>query len=531
MTISYTLQPQPIWIFNDLQGKPAAGGKLFAKSSLNPTQFKNIYQDPGGSTPWANPLIFDADGMAPGAIYWQLDDLNPQDLYYVYFEDANGNLIWSENIYPISGGGGGGGATVVEKIDNILTNSSFTNNIGATIVSPVLNNTLLAPGAHSGLTFPDITFIRDGAVGGADTVSFVLFSDDPGIGINPIAPDYLTYYYMRYDCTLAGAENYKGIQIPISKYVNNLSGKQFTLTFYARHSGGTQNQLNFFIYQYFGSGGSPSIVAPVNLVQPKNLTGSFAFYTVTVNVPSTLGRTLSNSDDDATYLQIRFPGGGTTTIDIFKPMLWEGSDYPTVVFESNEENEVEMNLPRTGDVKISMNAFSNNASQLFQNGYIPLNDGTIGSSASNATTRNKPDTWLLYKTIWEGTSAADCPLFTSAGAPVAKGGSALSDWNANKRLQLPPTVDRLLAGRGTGANALGHAFGNPTVTLSAANLPPHSHTTTVNIDHSGVTTSGVGGSNGAFIGNKNYTSNNGPGSSTPFSIQPPSTYYNMLIKL
>lgn len=526
MTISYTLQPTPIWIFNDLSGKPAAGGKLYAKSSLNPTQFKDIYQDPNGNVAWPNPLTFNTNGMAPGAIYWKIDTASPQDLYYVYFTDQNGNEIWSTNVYPISGGGGGGGGiTLVSKIDNILTNSSFTNNIGATVTSPIANNTLLAPGAHSGLTFPDITFIRNGAISGTDVLSFVPFSSDPGIGINPISPDFLTYYYMRYTCTVAGGETYKGIQIPISKYVNNLSGNVLTLTFYARHTGGVQNQLNFNVYQYFGSGGSPSIPVLTNLAQPKNLTGSFAFYTVNVNVPTVLGKVLSDSDDDATYLQIIYPSGDTTTIDIFKPMLWVGSDYPTVIYESNEENEVEINLPRTGKVEISMNAFSNNPSVLFQNGYIPLNDGTIGNASSGATTRAKADTWLLYKMIWENTINADCPV--SGG----KGGSALTDWNANKTIQLPLTLDRVLSDRGTGANALGHSYGGATATLSTANLPPHTHVVTIE------TGTDVGGGNdvarGNTIGAGNIVRNtgNGPGTSTPFSIEQRTVYYNMTIKL
>lgn len=526
MTISYTLQPQPIWIFNDLLGRPAAGGKLYTKSSLNPTQFKNVYQDAAGNIPWNNPIVFDEDGMAPGSIYWILDTDNPQDLYYVYFEDAEGNLIWSENVYPISGsGGGGGGVTIVEKIVNLVTNSSFTNNVGTTVTSPVANNTLLAPGAHSGLIFPDITFIRDGTLSGTDTISFVPFTSDPGIGINPISPDFLTPYYMRYVCTVGGGENYKGIQIPISKYVNNLSSKILTLTFYARKTAGAGNQLNFFLYQYFGSGGSPSIVAPVDLVQPKNLTGSFDFYTVNITIPSTLGKTLGNSDDDATYLQIRYPTGSTDTIDIFKPMIFVGSVYPTVIYEDNEENELKMQLQRTGDVKSSMNAFSNNASSLFQNGWIPLNDGTIGNASSGANTRAKPDTWLLYKLIWENTVNADCPVSTGRGS------NALADWNANKTIQLPSTVGRVLADRGTDTNALGHAFGSDTATLIASNLPPHSHSVAIPASQN----DGLLGSarSGGGIPNTPISLNtgNGPGSSSPFSIQQKTVYYNMLIKL
>jgi len=455
MTISYTIQPVPRWVFNDLDGKPASGGKLFVRSSLNPTVDKLVYQDAAGTIPWDNPIIFDSNGTAPGSFYWKLDTDNPQDLYYLFFTDNQGattqdpgNLIWSEPVYPISGGGGGGGGgpTLIQKIENIFVNSSFIYNIGSTVTSPIANNTFLYPGAHSGLLYPDVTYIASGSSDANDSISFVSFNDDPGTGVNPIFPDFLTDYYMRYQCLNSpSGEVYKGFQIPISKFVNDLSNQTFTLTFYARKTAGVGNQLNFFIYQYFGSGGSPSVSTPVDLVQPRTLTGSFALYSVTFTVPSTLGKTIGNSNDDGTYLQIRYPIGVTTTIDIFKPMLFQGSSSPSIIYESTEEIETEIELSRTGDIKPSMNPFSFKQNQMIQNGWIPLNDGTIGNSSSNATTRAKPDTWLLYKLIWENTTAANCGIFNSSGIAVSKGGTALSDWNANNSIKLPHNLGRVTA--------------------------------------------------------------------------------------
>jgi hypothetical protein len=454
MTISFTLQPIPRWTFNDLDGKPAAGGKLFVRSSLNPTQPKLVYQDAAGMNPWTNPVIFDENGMAPGAFYWKIDDATPEDLYYLFFTDNQGattqdpgNLIWSENVYPLSGtsgGGGGGGTTTLPE--NIIVNSSFINNIDTTTTAPIANDTFLAPGAHSGLLYPDIRYILSGSSNANDSITFVPFTTDPGVGINPISPDFLTDYYLRYSCLNSPAgETYKGFQIPISKNVNNISNQTFTLTFYARKTAGVGNQLNFFLYQYFGSGGSPSVSAPVDLGQPRSLSGSFALYSVTFTVPSTLGKTLGNSQDDATYLQIRLPIGVTTTIDIFKPMLFVGSSFPTIIYESTDEIEPKIELPRTGETKSTMNPFSFKNTQMNQNGWIPLNDGTIGNSSSGASTRAKPDTWLLYKLIWEGTTAANCGLFDNLGVSTSKGGSALSDWNANKSIRLPHNLGRVVA--------------------------------------------------------------------------------------
>lgn len=490
MTISYTLQPIPRWVFNDLTGKPAAGGKLFVRSSLNPTQSKLVYQDAAGTIPWTDPIIFDENGTAPGPFYWKIDDGTPEDLYYLIFTDNQGattsdpgNVIWSEPVYPISGGGGGGGGgTTIQKIENIFVNSSFINNIGNTVVTPIQNNTFLCPGAHSGLYFPDIRYVVSGLSNASDTITFVPFTTDPGIGINPIFPDFLSDYYLRYECLNSPTgEVYKGIQIPISKFVNDLSNQTFTLTFYARKTAGSGNQLNFFIYQYYGTGGSPSVSTPVDIVEPRTLTSSFVLYSINFTIPSTLGKTLGNSNDDGTYLQIRYPTGTTTTIDIFKPMLFVGSSYPTIIYESNEETEVKIETPRTGDIKTSSNPFSNSPFYYNQNGWIPLNDGTIGNASSNATTRAKSDSWLLYKLIWENTIESNCPLYDSSGATVSKGGSAISDWNANYQLSLPRSVERVVANRGSNATVVNNYTCDATTDVLTISSPLPSYFRTGNV--------------------------------------------------
>lgn len=547
MTISYTLQPIPRWTFNDLDGKPAAGGKLFVRSSLNPSQPKIVYQDAAGMIPWTNPVIFDENGMAPGPFYWKIDDSTPEDLYYLFFTDNQGattqdpgNLIWSENVYPLSGtGGGGGGGTVIQNLQNLFVNSSFLNNIGNTTVSPIVDSTFISPGAHSGLTFTDILYIQNGTSNASDTVSFIPFTTDPGIGINPIFPDFLTDYYLRYACLNSPTgEVYKGIQFPISKFVNNLSNQTLTFTFYARKTAGVGNQLNFFLYQYFGSGGAASVSSPVDLVQPRTLTGSFVLYSVTFTVPSTLGKsigdpTTNGSDDNATYFQIRYPTGVTTTIDIFKPMLFVGSSFPSVIYESVEDTEPRLQLPRTGDVRTSDNPFSYTGMPA---GWIPLNDGTIGNSLSGSTTRAKPDAWLLYKLLFENTVAADCPLFNSAGSPISKAGTALSNWNANNRLQLPLTSGRVLVDRGN--LALANSYGAFTHNIGINEIPDHMHNNASNSSQAYVVGSGVAGANAGNPGSGsqlkaiNNTGNiSGYSGQTPLSLLQPSVNYNMIIKL
>jgi hypothetical protein len=67
-------------------------------------------------------------------------------------------------------------------------------------------------------------------------------------------------------------------------------------------------------------------------------------------------------------------------------------------------------------------------------GWVKGNGGTIGSAASNATTRANADTLNLYTLFWNNFSNTILPIQDSTGAPTTRGASAVADFNANKRL-------------------------------------------------------------------------------------------------
>lgn len=442
MTISYTLQPNFEWYFPDLTGEALGLGKMYTYSSLNPNQPKPVYQDPAGLNQWPNPIIFSLNGTS-GPFYWKLDSGDPDDLYFIQIYDRFDNLVYSINQYPIAGGGGGGTINTIQNLENIFVNSSFIHNIGVTTTQPIQDQTILSPGSHSGLLYPDISFIQSGVSNANDTITFSLFTPT---GINPLSPDFCTPYFLNYLCTNnPSGEVYKGIRIPISPYVNTISNQTFTFLIYGRVNSGADT-LTVRLKQYFGTGGSPSSEVLTTL-STITLTGSFAIYSVNFSVPSVATKNLGDSNDDGTYIEILFPVSQACDIDLAKPMLYQGSVFPNISFESIEEIESKLETPRTGDIKMSSNAFSNSS---LQYGWIPLNDGTIGNQTSNATTRARDDTWLLYNQLWYGTSATNCPIFDSSGNPVVKGGTSLSDWNNNRQLQLPRTTGRVIANRGTG---------------------------------------------------------------------------------
>jgi hypothetical protein len=527
MTISYVLAPIPKWYFADNAGRPLAGGTMQVKSSLNPALDKQVFQDPTGTNPYPNPVVFAENGTA-GPFYWRIDSTQPQDLYFLDVFDSNGNPIFNVQDYPIAGGGGGGGGgTTALPIKNLIVNNSFINNIGATSTNPIADNTFLSPSAHSNLEFPDMTFFHTGTLGAVDTITFNPFTP---FGLNPFGSDYVTPYYVNYSCSNNPvAELTKGYRIPLAPFVATMAGQTFSVKFRARCNSGA-NTINVRALQYFGTGGTPSpSVRTVDV--PFNLTNVWTEYSLFIALPVVAGQTPGNSQDDGTYLEISLPINQNTSIDIAKVACYPGTIVPLTDFESVEEIEAQAETPRTGDIRISANGFSNNNLMNRQAGWIPLNDGTIGDSSSGATTRAKPDAWLLYQLLFDNTVAADCPLFDNTGAPIAKSGTALSNWNDHNRLKLPVMTDSVPANRGTESNALGHHFGAHTATLLATNLPPHKHQVIINANSGVGLVDAVVKGNGAGAGNVVRNSEDGPGTSAPFGIDQPTTYYNMIIKL
>jgi microcystin-dependent protein len=115
-----------------------------------------------------------------------------------------------------------------------------------------------------------------------------------------------------------------------------------------------------------------------------------------------------------------------------------------------------------------------------------------------------------------------------------RGGSAAADFAAHKTIGVPKMLGRALASAGAGSGltsrGLGDAAGQETVALSAANLPPHQHNVP-NVPGAGG--SSLGAAAGGNVPNVSGTlvTDNGPGSSTAFTIMQPTSFINFMVKL
>jgi microcystin-dependent protein len=157
------------------------------------------------------------------------------------------------------------------------------------------------------------------------------------------------------------------------------------------------------------------------------------------------------------------------------PVYLSSSSYKFVLKDSNDVTiwtEDNVSLPTaangfsTGDVKLTIKTTADE-------GWVLMNDTTIGNSASGASGRANDDTEALFLLLWTNTVNADCAVSTGRGV------SAASDFAANKTIALPKTLGRALAVYGSGsgltARALAAIVGAETHQLTSAEMPSHTH--------------------------------------------------------
>lgn len=530
MAITYVQAFPPLWYIVGNDGLAAGGAQMFTYDSIT-RQPKPVYQDPAGTLAWPNPVIFNLNGTK-GPFYWQEDSANPDDLYYVEVYDKDGNLLWQANDFPASGSGGGGNVTTYITVTNYITNNQFINHIGAQ-AGPLPTNLVIAPSNHKGFTpaltnpivgtygvlGPDIRFVKNNT-NAVDSITFVPFA----LSAAPLTGDVTPVEYVRYQCTnTPTGETYKSFQFPITQKVKNLSNQPMTFGFWAACGSGTQT-VNIYSRQYYGSGtgATPESTSTRVNIGSAVLSTTWQWFPINFVVPTVAGGSLGTpgmqTDDDALYIQIDMPLGTPCDILFIKPALFLGSADPDTEFDSYDMIDSIDQTPRCGDVKAT---YWSSAPL----GWLPMNDGTIGNTGSGATLAAGQWTFQLYKTLWDAVSNTYAPVTGGRGA------TAQADFIANKALQLPLSLGRSIAATGMGA-VLGQNAGanSASITLGAANLPPHSHTYTFTTVGAGF---GFGFASGTNLTTGAGNTGNGPGTSTAFAVPtlPLTSFMNIYIKL
>lgn len=106
-------------------------------------------------------------------------------------------------------------------------------------------------------------------------------------------------------------------------------------------------------------------------------------------------------------------------------------------------------------------------------GFVMMNDGTIGSASSGATTRANADTEALYTLIWNNVSN------TYAAVTGGRGANAAADFAANKAIALTKQLGRAIgiagAGSGLTSRVLGLTVGEESHALTSGENGAHNH--------------------------------------------------------
>lgn len=481
-------------------GEPLAAGIVTLYEDDQRSILKPWYEQQGAFpnyffVPLPNPMtlsavgtIQDADGndVIPFFYPYVENEESPQkQAYYITVYNANGELQFTRSNFPFVPT-----TPVVSTVDtneNLLINSVFWRNIADNVnvvtggTGSILTNTItinginfnyaaIAPSQHDGFTMPDICYFRN-STDGMETITFANFSTN--YADNVLVGDPTPQYYLEINCTAVGSETVKYIQIPLDSSIYDLSGyvtTDFTLQALA------VNPINppvitMGIFQFLGTG----VLSPV--VTPKSQTLSQAWFKYEVNLPipsvqTPTPVTPSAAGDHGLYLQIGIPVGAFT-IRIAMPSFYLSNTSATNSFQTNDQVNAIISSPRTGDIRTSINKFSPYGWVLANDGVISLNSSaTLPSNISSA--RQNKDTWQLYNFLWNNTLSVTttnpmvgnqgllCAIYDSAGLITTKGASAYVDFIANKQLQIPLALGRVMLGLPPASNVTYNHLTNPT---------------------------------------------------------------------
>lgn len=340
---------------------------------------------------------------------------------------------------------------------NYILNNVYWRNAGSQDLMNV-TDMIIAPSQHDGYTNGDIRFIKD-VTGANDDLAFTAMT-------TTLTGDITPEYYIDMQCSGATVgETVKCIQYPISLHVKTLQNVQFSLKLYAQNIGGSENNyLDLYIYQYTGTGALSASTLTAIGAGRITLNGTMQKFVISDIFPEA-ATNLGAGGDDAFFLRIQFPLNATFHIGHTKPQIYlsEVTDVPDNDFDTYDQIETIINSSRTGDIRTSLNSF-----QPF--GWVIANDGVISNSGSFTPPSNIPvarrniDTWPLFNLIWNNVNATFAPMYDSAGAPAARGLTAIADWNATKQMQLTRVLGRIIQGLPTsGTFTYNNGTGNLTV--------------------------------------------------------------------
>ncbi len=443
-------------------------GTVYFFSNTARTTLKNVYYQSGTVAPYdyiplPNPMTLSASGtmvdvggadIIPGYYPFSETDNTTVETYFIQVFNSDGELIFTRYNFPIQPTGGITPVTGVEDIKQLVVNNRFWRNVGTQTLTNTLSS-VVAPDQHDGFStgtagasgtpvngiLSDITFNKD-VIGSAETVTFTKF---PLQSSPVLTGDITPEFYLHHVATDAvGAETIKYYQFPISLHLRTLSAVSACVSIQAKGTG----TITLSIFQFQGTGQVSTASTPIKTIP---LTNAWTKYSQSTELPPDFGTTVdSGPGDDAIYLWVGLPASATCDISFTLPSIYlinDVNEIPINDFRSYDEINAIICSPRTGDVRTSLNS-------VYPFGWAPMNDGTIGSAASNPTAMPNLATgdnsgWPLFNLLWSNFhsyGATVFPIYTSGGIASTYGASAIADWNANKSIALTQLMGEVILG-------------------------------------------------------------------------------------
>lgn len=329
MTTNYFLTPVFHIVFRKINGEPARNGSVrFSKASDHNTR-KEVYEDKNGTIPFPTIINLNNAGVIadvggnPKPIYWASDE----DYYVEVFEglNATGTVIQTVDDYNSSLADFPTPAIEESNLTNYILNPQFRF-----FQEQTLNNSTLVSGSEVSIAEEGWFFYRDTA-NSTNQISFVEFAaGQTDVPYNP-------RYYLKFECSVAGAETRKDIVLPFRDVIS-FSGNATSHGWYVRSETGSATTLQLVIRQNFGAGGSAVVETILNTF---TVTTSWTQITLeNYTIPSVAGKTIGSGGDDRVEYCLRMPLNQTCIIGMVNGQM----NLSNVLYDFNYTSAEEENI-------------------------------------------------------------------------------------------------------------------------------------------------------------------------------------------
>ena len=523
----------PIWWIPDLVGNPMDDSYyLFTLSNTIPYLPIVVTHDAAGSIPWSDPIEMLANGTVPIDVYW--DEGTTYRLEWRAGPTQDDTLVYLvENYSPGEGGGSGPVINSANNTTNQITNPQFAQvNFTGSYTSTLGTLPDIAPGWN---------IITTGVGPGSITVTQLTINGDSGDSTNP---SYALQIQSSGWDTVGIQQIFEKNGALWSSGQNDSDISGVALEISAYKSAGTAPPIDGVITYTGSSTVDTTIFTVAAMSGAPNSYGGAAALPASVNT--------ADPDTAKTAVSFNWTSNNTVVVTSVQLIGQQGEDIAEVAYQQESiERQIDhfyhlaypivpvgaiIDYGGFGDLEHYLlcdgTAYSRTDYSVLFNKVTTTETVSLTNTVATFTVVSAANYYIGMAIEGTGIPAATTisgitgtTITMSAAATVTAASSVrFFAWGAgdgSTTFNTPNLQGYTTAGAGgtlfaAGMNATGYKNAQTnTSTLIGANLPPHTHNITLAINNGG---GGFGYAAGTARVNAVYTTDNGPGTSTPVSI-------------